>query len=170
VNKKTIKISELGTDVPTDTGQAPGGYGLEDYDYSPLKQSLEDDGYDPDKHTHIQIKEDGTVLNGNRRTHLMQNALSLDQNAEIECEVKTHEEWIQDLKDVMALDPNMVATRDDDGKIIPAVTMTTNALLGSESKGYPNLVELHRRNPDIAGYDYDFVDSDGEAVDAGKSD
>ena len=70
----------------------------------------------------------------------------------------------------MALDPNMVATRDDDGKIIPAVTMTTNALLGSESKGYPNLVELHRRNHDIAGYDYDFVDSDGEAVDAGKSD
>ena len=59
------------------------------YNYAPLKQSLEDDGYAPEKHSYIHIKEDGTVLNGNRRTHLMQKELSMDQDEEVECEVKT---------------------------------------------------------------------------------
>jgi len=166
--KKSIKIKDLNSGLPS-SGQAPDGTGIPAYNYAPLKQSLEDDGYAPEKHSYIHIKEDGTVLNGNRRTHLMQKELSMDQDVEVECEVKTHLEWIQDLKDIIGLEDSMVGSKDKDGNVTGAKIMTTQAIKGGSTKGYPSLVKIHKRHADIEGYPYDFVDSEGDSIDAGKS-
>jgi hypothetical protein len=174
--KKSIKIKDLSSGLPA-SGVAPAGLALPDYDYAPLKKSLEDDGYDPENHTYIDIKEDGSVLNGNRRTHLLQQKLSLDQDSEIECEVKTHEEWIQDLKDVIDLKPEDVAKRDAEGGVLEPPSSEgwgsrtiqahhPNLISGG---GYNNLVARHKKKDNISGYKYDFTNSQGEDVDAGES-
>tara|TARA_A100001011_G_scaffold242291_1_gene250304 strand:- start:194 stop:685 length:492 start_codon:yes stop_codon:yes gene_type:complete len=158
---KNFKLSDLKITIPKE-GQWEG---MEAYPYAPLKKSLQDEGYKPDKYDFICADLDGNVMYGSRRIWLMQNDMSMDQSTEISCEIMTKAELYAELNKKLNDDMvDMIATKDKKGDLIPPKVVTTGAL---ELK-ISNLQKYHKKKANIAGYPYDYK-VDGEKVDAGKS-
>jgi hypothetical protein len=169
--KKTFKLSELNQTLP-DSGQFPEQevgdsgkvyQGLKPYEYADLKASLEAKGYVPEEFDYITADEDGNVMYGGRRVWLMQKNMDWDDDKEIEVEIMTKAEMMADLQKKMT--PEAKPTRAADGTITPPKQI----LSIPPRHSYPNLVKFHKKKADIDGYTYDYVNSDGDVIDAGKS-
>tara|TARA_R100001510_G_C7655288_1_gene214380 strand:- start:2067 stop:2558 length:492 start_codon:yes stop_codon:yes gene_type:complete len=158
---KNFKLSDLKITIPK-SGQWEG---MEAYPYAPLKSSLKDEGYKPEKYDYICADADGNVMYGSRRVWLMKNDMSMDQSTEVACEIMTKAELYAELnKKLNDSMVGMLSTRDKKGNIISPKQMTTNALKMNIS----NLQKEHKKKANIAGYPYDYK-VDGKVVDAGKS-
>lgn len=158
---KNFKLSDLKITIPK-SGQWEG---MEAYPYAPLKSSLKDEGYKPEKYDYICADADGNVMYGSRRIWLMQNDMSMDQSTEVACEIMTKAELYAEINKKLNDDMvGMIAKKDSKGDIVPAKKVTTNALKSSIS----NLQKYHKGKADISGYPYDYK-VNGKVIDAGKS-
>ena len=172
MSKKTFKLSELQCTIPDsgqypekETGKSGKEYkGLDPYNYDVLKGSLDELGYVPDQFDFICADENGKVMYGSRRVWLMQKDMEWAGDTDIEVEVMTLEELYKDLGDRI-LDKDAMPTVNADGTITPP----KQTLCMPPNKDLSVLVDEHRNNPNIEGYDYDYVAADGTVVDAGKS-
>jgi hypothetical protein len=175
--KQSFKLSDLSCSIP-DSGQyelksiGTSGkeyLGLPPYDYSGLKTSLVAKGYKPEQYDYIACTNAGKVLYGGRRVWLMQKDMGLDQSTMVECEIWTQREFMLDLRAKMGITDSMVSQKDKDGNWVEPVSKSTASLSVADVKGYPNLKAYHKKKADISGYPYDYEDSDGSVVDAGKT-
>jgi len=166
---KSFKLKDLKITVPKD-----GQWENLPYDYSPVKSSLEDKGYKPEEFNYICADINGKVMYGSRRVWLMQNDMSMDQEADIDCEIMTSKELFSDLCAKMNADMEGRRTLKDKktGKMVPATTRPAAFNSNSMNKKTA-LRDFHKKKPNIAGYPYDFETTDvgGKKIkiDAGKS-
>ena len=174
---KKYKLKDLHTGMPSNGhwGISKELYG-EDYDYAPLKKSLVDKGYLPEKYDYICVDDasdvDGkkNVKYGGRRVWLMQNDMSMDQETEIDCQVMSDAEWQQLECDKLGVQDYMCKWDEDKQEMIPP-KKTTKTLSEVEVDMQP-LIDYHKQNPNIPGYDYDYEFESGgkrHKIDAGKS-
>ena len=157
---KNFKLSELTCTVPK-TGQYEGL----PYEYEGLKKSLQDEGYKPDKYDYVACTSDGNVLYGGRRIWLMKEDMSMDQSTEVACEIWTVKEFEASIVERLNVSDFMITKKDDE--IIAPKIQIHNSPAGDDP--YKALREYHKKKPNIAGYSYDYKNSAGEKVDAGKS-
>mgnify|MGYP003131817628 FL=1 len=171
---KNFKLKDLKIGIP-DSGKWNDKYeGLEevDYDYAPLKKSLQDEGYKPDKYNYITATDEGKIMYGSRRVWLMQQDMSMDQEDEIAVEIMTKKEREADITKRLNADiPPERRTLKKDGKMITA-TVRPAALNVGPKKALRARHKASGKN--IPGYPYDFefeCKATGKIikVDAGKS-
>ena len=155
---RNFKLSDLNCAVP-DSGQYEGLT----YEYAGLKKSLKDEGYKPDKYDYIAVTDAGKVLYGGRRVWLMQKDMSMDQSTEVACEIWLEKEFKDDLIAKLDVGDYMAKKR------AKGMTLPKKKIVPPHVKGYSALQDYHKKKSDIAGYPYDYKNSAGEKVDAGKS-
>lgn len=157
---KNFKLSELTCTVPK-TGQ----YEHMPYEYEGLKKSLQDEGYKPDKYDYIACTSDGNVLYGGRRVWLMKEDMSMDQSTEVACEIWTLKEFEVSIASRLDV-ADFMTTKKGKEIVPPKVQIHYNP---ASDDPYKALRDYHKKKADIAGYPYDYKNSDKETVDAGKS-
>mgnify|MGYP003666780821 CR=1 FL=1 len=175
---KKYKLKDLHTGIPNN-----GHWGIskeltgEDFNYAPLKSSLVDEGYKPEKYDYICVDDISNVDNkknvkyGGRRIWLMQNDMSMDQETEIDCEVMTDAEWQQHECNKLGVQDYMGKWDAEKEEVIPP-KKTIKTLSDLELDIQP-FIDYHKQHPNIPGYDYEFEveqpDGTKVKIDAGKS-
>lgn len=167
-----FKLKNLSNGVPTSGHLGIGKelFGAE-YDYSSLKKSMQENGYNPEEYDYIASNADGVVKYGSRRVWLMQNDMGMDQETEVDCEVWTDEEWEKEQCDKLGVKDYMAEWDSSKKEIIPPKESVHT--LSDLHLDLQPFIDYHKMNPDIEGYDYAFKvthpDGTTKIVDAGKA-